>query len=150
MPNAKMSCFVDTSVLVYAVDPTQPDKQPIAASLLRRTIRNRTLVLSLQSLNECYRVITDKRLLLNRANARDFVYKLSPACTAPLDFGTVRSAWLIQDQTNFAIWDCLLLASASLAGCEIFLSEDMQHERQILNVKILNPFKLEHLTDLPI
>jgi predicted nucleic acid-binding protein len=150
MPNAKMNCFVDTTVIVYTVDPTEPEKQSIATNLLRRTISNRTLVLSPQSLNECYRVITDKRLLLNRPRARDFIRKLSPACTAPLDLGTMHNAWLIQDQTNFAIWDCLLLASASLANCEFFLSEDLQHERQILNVRILNPFALPHLNDLPI
>jgi predicted nucleic acid-binding protein len=150
MPNERTNCFVDTSVIVYTADPTETSKHPIAASLLKRTIRNRTLVLSPQSLNECYRVVTDKRLLFSRTEARNFIAELSPFCTAPLDYAVTRHAWLIQDQTNFAIWDCLLLASASLAGCQMFLSEDLQHERQILNVKILNPFALPHLDDLAI
>ena len=150
MPSERMSCFVDTSIIVYSVDPQAPKKQATAISLLRRTIKNHTLVLSPQSLNESYRVITDKRLLLPRAPARDFIADLSAACTAPLDYGVTQHAWLIQDQTNFAIWDCLLLASASLSGCGIFLSEDLQHERQVLNVRILNPFALPHLNDLPI
>ncbi|MGH9810162.1 MAG: PIN domain-containing protein [Terriglobia bacterium] len=136
--------------MVYTVDPSEPEKQPIAASLLRRTIKNRTLVLSPQSLNECYRVITDRRRLLDRNAAREFIADLSESCTAPLDYAVTRLAWQIQDRTNFAIWDCLLLASASLAGCEIFLSEDMQHDHRILNVRIINPFVLPHLQDLPI
>jgi predicted nucleic acid-binding protein len=69
---------------------------------------------------------------------------------APLDFAVLKHAWLIQDQTNFAFWDCVLLASASLAGCGIFLSDDMQHERRVLNVRIVDPFQLPHLNDLPI
>ena len=150
MPNEKMNCFVDTNVIVYTVDPTEPEKQPIATNLLRRTIRNRTLVLSPQSLNECYRAVTDHRRLLDRDRARQFVASLSPSCTAPLDFVVMQRAWQIQDAANFSIWDCLLLASASLAGCALFLSEDLQHDRQIMNVKILNPFTLPHLNDLPI
>lgn len=150
MPTERMNCFVDTNVIVYMVDPNEPEKQKIAASLLKRTIKNRTLVLSLQSLNEWYHVVTAKRRLMSRDAARQFVADFQPLCRAPLNFVVMKRAWAIQDQTNFAIWDCLLLASASLAGCEIFLSEDMQHERQVLNVRIVNPFKLPHLNGLPI
>lgn len=150
MPTARMNCFVDTNVLVYAADTKDRTKHPLAASLLRRTIKNHTLVLSLQSLNEWYSVAVEKRRLIGRETGRGFVADLTPFCTAPLDYAVTQHAWLIQDQTSFAIWDCLLLASASLAGCELFLSEDMQHERQILNVRILNPFKLDQLSDLPI
>jgi predicted nucleic acid-binding protein len=113
-------------------------------------IKNHTLVLSLQSLNEWYSVAVEKRRLLGRETGRAFIADLTPFCTAPLDYAVTRHAWLIQDQTNFAIWDCLLLASASLANCEFFLSEDMQHARQILNVRILNPFTRADLNDLPI
>jgi predicted nucleic acid-binding protein len=87
---------------------------------------------------------------MSREDAREFIATLSPSCTAPLDYAVTRRAWLIQEEIRLSFWDCLLLASASIAGCEIFLSEDMQHERQILNLKILNPFTLDHLTELPI
>jgi len=130
MPNAKMSCFVDTSVIVHTVDRSEPEKRQIATSLLRRTIKNRTLVLSPQSLNECYRVVTDRRQFMSREDARELVSDLSGSCTAPLDFAVTCLAWHFQDQTGFSFWDCLLLASASVAGCGIF--------------------KLPHLNDLPI
>jgi predicted nucleic acid-binding protein len=118
--------------------------------LLRTITGNSTLVLSPQSLNETYRVIADKRLLMSRVRARDFIADLSPFCTAPLDYAVLRHAWLIQDETNYNIWDCLLLASASLAGCGYFFSEDLQHERQILNLRIVDPFALETIDHLPI
>lgn len=113
-------------------------------------VKNHTLVLSLQSLNEWYSVAVEKRRLVDRESGRNFIADLMPFCTAPLNYAVTRHAWLIQDQTNFAIWDCLLLASASVAGCEFFLSEELQHERQVLNLRILNPFALDQLTDLPI
>jgi predicted nucleic acid-binding protein len=150
MPNGRTSCFVDTNVIVYTVDPGAPEKRSIATSLLRRTIKNRTLVLSLQSLNEWYHVVTDKRRLMGRDAARNFVSDLNPLCKAPLNSMVMQRAWQIQDAAGYSIWDCLLLASASLAGCGLFLSEDLQHDRQIMNVKILNPFALAHLNDLPI
>ncbi len=36
----------------------------------------------------------------------------------------------------------MLLASASLARCDLFFSEDMQHEQTVEGLTILNPFKL--------
>ncbi len=150
MPSGRTNCFVDTSVIVYSVEPKEAKKHLIATSLLKRMVSSRTLVLSPQSLNEIYRVVTDKRVLLPSVEARNLVADLSPFCTAPLDYLTLQQAWLIQDETNYNIWDCLLLASASLAGCEYFFSEDLQHERQILNLRILNPFALETIDHLPI
>jgi predicted nucleic acid-binding protein len=150
MPNAKTNCFVDTTVIVYSVDPRDRAKQHRAVNLLSATISNSTLVLSPQSLNETYRVISDKRFLMARPAARDFVGKLARFSTAPLDYAALQQAWLLQDETNYNIWDCLLLASASLAGCGYFFSEDLQHERQILNLKVLNPFALETIDHLPI
>src|SRR5207244_13322586 len=66
MPNARMNCFVDTTLLVYPIDPGNRRKQEIAADLLRAIVRDGTLVLSAQSLNELYRVTTDRRSLLTR------------------------------------------------------------------------------------
>jgi predicted nucleic acid-binding protein len=95
-------------------------------------------------------VITDRRDMMSRDAARGYIAALSPSCTAPLNYAVLRRAWRIQDEAHLSWWDCLLLASASLAGCRVFLSEDMQHEQQILDVKILNPFKLDPLNDLSI
>ena len=76
MPNERRNCFVDTTLLVYAIDPSNPRKQRIAADLLRAVATADTLVLSPQSLNECYRVATDRRGLLSRKAARSEVVRL--------------------------------------------------------------------------
>jgi predicted nucleic acid-binding protein len=57
-----------------------------------------------------------------------------------LDFGVTRAAWRIEDESSCRFFDCLLIASALHAGCTHFLSEDLQHERQINELTILNPF----------
>jgi predicted nucleic acid-binding protein len=143
MPNAKMSCFVDTNILVYTLDAAEPRKRRLAADLLRRTIGNRTLVLSAQSLNECYRVLTDRRRMMPRDDARRFVGALIPFCSAPHGHEVTSVAWRIQDAAGFSWWDCVLVGSAMLAGCKVFLSEDMSHGRSLHGLTIMSPFHSE-------
>jgi predicted nucleic acid-binding protein len=148
MANGKTNCFVDTNLLVYAVDRTVPGKQERAAALLKRIISDHTLVLSPQSLNECYHVVAVRRRITSVAEARRFVWLLSDFCTASYDFTTTQLAWAIGDRHRFGWWDCTLLASALLAGCDLFLSEDMQHEHKVERMTILNPFKLPPSSEL--
>jgi predicted nucleic acid-binding protein len=142
MPNGKTNCFVDTNLLVYTMDRTVPAKQGRAADLLKRIISQHTLVLSPQSLNECYHVLAVRRRVAAAAEVQRFIWSLSDFCIAPYDFMTTQLAWVIGDRDGFSWWDCTLLASALLAGCDLFLSEDMQHEHRIEKMIILNPFKL--------
>ncbi len=41
----------------------------------------------------------------------------------------------------------MLLASAILARCDVFLSEDMQHEMKIFGMTVLDPLKLSPTAD---
>ena len=143
MPNARMNYFVDTNVIVYAVDTGAVAKRQVVVDLLRQMITDQTLVLSPQSLNECYRVITDRKRLLSRQDAREFVLGLSGSCTAPLSFEVTRKAWQIQDLAGYSFWDCMLLASATMAGCDVFVSEDMQHGHKLNDLTIMSPFEAD-------
>jgi predicted nucleic acid-binding protein len=78
-----------------------------------------------------------------RNEARRFVWAWSPFCTAPYSFEVTQRAWQIQDKHGFNWWDCMLLASASIARCDIFLSEDMGHEQTVAGLIIMSPFRLE-------
>jgi predicted nucleic acid-binding protein len=143
MPNGKMSLFADTNLLVYVTDPAAAEKRVLVRDFLEQIIRHHTLVLSPQSLNECYRVVTEKRGLMGKNDAQRFVRAWQKYSTAPYDFDVTRTAWQIQDRHGFGWWDSMLLASASLARCELFLSEDMQHEHRIGDMTIVSPFKID-------
>jgi predicted nucleic acid-binding protein len=71
-----------------------------------------------------------------------YVAALQTYCTAPYDFDVTRLAWRIQDTHGFGWWDSMLLASASIARCELFISEDMQHGRHLGDMTIVSPFDL--------
>ncbi len=132
--------FVDTNILIYALDPADPVKRRVSADLLRQTIRSRSLTLSPQNLNECYRVLTDRRHLMPAGDARGYVRTLAPWAIAPLDAATTEKAWEVQDTAKLSWWDSLLIASALRAGCRLFVSEDLHDGLQIEGLRIANPF----------
>jgi predicted nucleic acid-binding protein len=132
--------FVDTNILIYALDPDDPLKRQLSADLLRQTISNRSLTLSPQSLNECYRVLTQRRRLMPPDQARGFIRTLAPWAIAPLDARTTERAFAVQDETGASWWDSLLLAAALLAECRLFVSEDLQDGREVSGMRIASPF----------
>lgn len=135
-----MNWFADTNVLIYAIDNRFPAKKDRADWWLSELARHEALVLSPQSLNEFYSVATLQLRLPRNGSIRDQVWELARWCTAPLDAEVSRDAWLIEDETSYRYFDCLLIASALRVGCGFFLSEDLQHKRRIGGLTILNPF----------
>ena len=135
-----MNWFVDTNVLVHAIDNRFPAKKERADLWLRELARHKAVVLSPQSLNEFYSVATLQLGLARNRSIRDQAWNLARWCTAPLDVEVSRDAWRIEDATGCRYFDCLLISSALRADCSFFLSEDLQHERRISELTILNPF----------
>ena len=142
MPNAKMNCFVDTNVLVYATDEANPKKRARAQAWLDALGDCNALVLSPQCVNEFYHVACRRFPGIARKDVLQVCEMLLAWCTATLDVHTIRRAWSIEKATGFQWFDCLLLASAAIARCHIFLSEDLQHERVIEDLRIIDPFKI--------
>jgi predicted nucleic acid-binding protein len=142
MPNVRMSCFVDTNVLVYAADQGNPVKNQRAREWLDALASHDGLVLSPQSINEFYRVSRRRFPSVARAEMLQACERLLVWCTAALDIHTIRRAWLIEEATGYQWFDCVLLASATIAECRYFLSEDLQHGRSLGNLEIVDPFRL--------
>jgi predicted nucleic acid-binding protein len=132
--------FVDTNILIYALDPADPVKRRVSADLLKTTIGNRSLTLSPQSLNETYRVLVQRRRLMPVDAARTYIRTLAPWAIAPLDAKTTERAFAVEDETGYSWWDCLILAAALQADCRLFVSEDLQDGREVAGMRIANPF----------
>ena len=132
--------FIDTNILIYALDPDEGQKRTLSADLLRQTISSHTLTLSPQSLNECYRVLTQRRKLMPVEAARSYVRVLAPWAIAPLDAATTERAWSVQDKAKLSWWDSLMVAAALRAECRLFITEDMQDGATIDGMRIGNPF----------
>ena len=132
--------FLDTNILIYALDPANPEKRKVSADLLTMAISSRILILSPQSLNEGYRVLSERRKLMPVAAVRSYLGALAPWCIAPLDAETTKRAWTVQDETKYSWWDSLMLAAALRAKCRIFVSEDLADGHELEGMRISNPF----------
>lgn len=135
------STFVDTSVLVYAVDDTEPEKRDIARQIL---VSNRygEFVLSAQILSEFYMTVTRKLTEpMSDEKAAEVVDWLSLRSRVWIDNDLVKNAVQISSSSQISYWDGLVVAAAARAGCERLLTEDLNDGQVIGSVCIENPFR---------
>jgi len=139
-----VNCFVDTNILVYSRDASEPEKQLKAKQCLSLLWQQETGRISAQVMNEYYVTVTQKlKPGLSREQARSDLRALS--VWQPLDISTqlIESAWEVQDQYAYSWWDSLVIASALFLDCQYLLSEDMQHEQSFGKLKVINPFDID-------
>lgn len=132
--------FVDTNVLVYAVDATEPQKRRRALELL--TSAPATIAISAQVLGEFYVTVTRKLPSpLPEGEAAAAVERLSGLPTVALDAELARAAIGISRDSRISYWDGLIVAAARSAGCERLVSEDLSDGQVIAEVRVENPFR---------
>lgn len=136
-----LTVFVDTNVLLYAQDPRQPDKQRDAAQWLRWCWQAQAGRISSQVLHELYVNLRRVAPSLLPEQAREVVRRYRGWRSWQVDEATVDHAWALQDETAYSYWDCLMIAAALQQGCRYLLTEDLQHQHQIAELTIVNPFK---------
>jgi predicted nucleic acid-binding protein len=132
--------FFDTNVLVYADDKAAPAKQRRALDLIAEHRRARTGVVSLQVLQEYFVTVT-RKLHLDPRIARRKVELIAEFDVASPEVADILAAIDLHRLHGVSFWDALVLRAAKQAGCSILLSEDMQGNREIDGVQIVNPFQ---------
>lgn len=133
--------FVDTNVLVYAVDEAEPAKRGIAENVLTSG-QYGELVLSTQILSEFYVTVTHKLAgRLSETEALQGLDRLGLHPIVPVDTALVRRAVEISRSSQISYWDGLVVAAAACAGCERLLTEDLNDGQEIDSVRVENPFR---------
>jgi predicted nucleic acid-binding protein len=139
--NAKV--FVDTNVLVYCRDASEPEKQARAAAWMAALWERRAGRLSYQVLQEYYVTVTAKLDPgLEPEAARTDVRALLAWKPLPLEVRVLEGAWLLQDRYGFSWWDALIAAAAQAEGCRYLLSEDFQAGMEVSDLIVMNPFRI--------
>jgi len=134
--------FVDTNVIVYSRDSTDPEKQRAASDWLDQLWQLRCGRISFQVLNEYYVTVTRKLMRpILVSQAREDVQDLLAWNPVNLTSNQLEDAWSIEDRFGFSWWDSLIVAAARASECAYLLTEDLQHEQSIDNLKIINPFE---------
>jgi predicted nucleic acid-binding protein len=132
--------FFDTNVILYADDKSSPTKQRRALELITEYRRAATGVVSLQVLQE-YFVAATRKLQVDARIARRKVELLAEFDVATPDLTDILAAIDLHLLHGFSFWDALILRSAKQAGCSVLFSEDLQAQREVDGVRIVNPFK---------
>jgi predicted nucleic acid-binding protein len=133
--------FVDTNVLVYVRDASEPRKQKKAEAWMHYLWQTRTGKLSFQVLQEFYVTVTAKLSPgLTVARAREDVQSLFSWKPIPVGQTIMEGAWHIQSRFKISWWDSLIVSAALQSDCRYLLTEDLQEGQKFRELCVVNPF----------
>ena len=131
--------FLDTNVLVYTDDGDADEKKAAALDLFARLRRERTGVVSTQVLQE-YFVASTRKLGVASDTARRKVQLFSRLEVVVIDTKQIVGAIDLARLHKLSFWDALIIRSALDVNCRVLYSEDLQPDRRIDGLRIVNPF----------
>ena len=134
--------FLDTNILLYCFDKTDLRKKHIAETLVEQAAMSGTGVISSQVCQEFCNVMLYKnsdeipfhKLL---AFLETVVFGLIRVYPSP---GLFREALRIHQESQYRYYDSLIVAGALESRTPILYTEDLQHDRRIGPLQIINPF----------
>lgn len=133
--------FVDTNILVYSRDASEPEKQVIATERLTELWNTRRGRISAQVLSEYFVTVTRKLDPgLSPEEAWDDIEALSAWKPQPIDMPLLSRSYAIQRRYQLSWWDSLIVAAAEAAGCDRILSEDLSPGTAYFGITVENPF----------
>lgn len=133
--------FVDTNVLLYALDKNAGPKRESASRLIRSIWRSGNGCLSVQVMQEFYVNATRKLPhSLTQNDAKRIVASLSRWHVHSPTTEDVLSAIDLQAVAQLSFWDAMIVTSAARLGCAVLYSEDLNSGQEVAGVRIVNPF----------
>ena len=133
------SFFLDTNVIVYAVDTTHGAAHK--RMMARKIIRAGDFGVSAQVVQEFYVTATKKlKRPLSIASAARFVEQLLRADFVGLDASLIKLGIAHSRRYQISYWDGAIIAAAEALGATTLYSEDLNHGQSYGSVRVLNPF----------
>ncbi len=134
--------LIDTNMLVYAYDVSEPEKQRRALDVLRGLAERETGVVSTQIMAEMFVVLTRK--LSSPLSAEQAVRSLERhmrtwQVVSVTDFIVLEAARGVRDHA-MSFWDAQVWATAKLNQIPVVLREDFASGSVIEGVQFENPF----------
>ena len=130
--------FVDTNVLVYWQDDSDPVKQSRAEDWIAYLGHGRAARISFQ---ELYATLTRKmRPAYDAEEAQAIVRDLAAWRPVRIELSLLERGWQIQERYRLSWWDALIVAAAESCGCPALLTEDLQHGQLFGETKVIDPF----------
>jgi predicted nucleic acid-binding protein len=132
--------FFDSNVLVYTDDAEADDKRARALALWQAHRQSSHAVISVQVLQEYFRVTTGK-LAVDPAVAIEKLMLFSRADVVQAGPADVIAAARLSVEQRLSFWDAMIVHMALAADCALLYSEDLQDGRRFAGLQIVNPFR---------
>jgi len=132
--------FVDSNVLIYAVDEANQKKHAAAKVWRSELWKSRRGRVSFQVLQEFYANV-DRKWPAVREQVQAEIRNLLAWRPVRVDGEILEQAWKIQERYQLSFWDSLIVASARAASCRYLLTEDLQADQDLDGVLVVNPFR---------
>lgn len=134
--------FVDTNVLLYSGDETEPAKQPRARAWLQRLWRERLGRTSMQVLSEYYVNLRRKSARMEPDEAWADVARYFAWKPLPIDEALLQRAREVEGRWRLSWWDSMVVAAAQLQDCSLLLTEDLHDGASLGTLTVRSPFTL--------
>ena len=134
---------VDTNVLVYAIDSSEPTKQAQAIDLLNELIPSSTSLLLWQVAGEylsCLRRFAAAGRFPHSDIEADMLDLLSMFPLVLPTEGVIPRSLSLTSRYSLSHWDSMLIAACIEAGIDTLYSEDLDAGMTYDSVSIINPF----------
>ncbi len=137
--------FLDTNVLVYAYDRSEPEKQQQAIRVLDALVMGKRGVMSTQVLAEFFVAVTRKIAApLTVEEGYERVQNYLRCCmvlnlTGLVVLEAIRGVW----DHQFHFWDAMVWATARLNQIPIVFTEDVPNREVVEGIRFVNPFASE-------
>lgn len=135
MPASYFRLFLDTNVLLYSAS-----RDGNKASRAEQLLRNGGSI-SVQVLNELANVAR-RKMGMSWKETREFLSPIRDLLKlVPMTEQTHLTGVRLAERYKLSIYDAMIVAAALSSGCDVVLSEDMQHELEVDGrLVIRNPF----------
>lgn len=133
--------FVDTNVLIYSHDTSNPIKQERARVVIGDLWRTGHGCVSIQILQELFVTLIRKApeplTAIHAAEAVRDVARWTVHSPVPED---VLAAIDLRQRAQISFWDAMILRSAAALGCSVLYTEDLNAGQRYDGVEVVNPF----------
>lgn len=132
--------FIDTNILLYAHDDTEPRRFTRANALIETAWARGSGATSIQVLQEFYVNAVKLPTPVDAATAESFVREYARWPTHCPTSDDVLAAINLHRTHQVSFWDAMIVRSAAELGCATLWTEDLQHGQMIGGVRVTNPF----------
>ena len=135
--------FLDTNILIYHLDDSEPDKHAVAERIVRTSLETGNACISFQVVQECLNAgLRKAQVPLDAVTAEAYLATvLAPLWRVMPSESIYRRGIQLQERYRYSFYDSLIIAAALEARCAKLYSEDLQDGQVIEGLRIENPFR---------